>query len=200
MQPQRETLTDNLADIIQILQIGFRSGTLTVERGEGPRLEEGYLIFVNGRVVDARTGQYTNWSAFNYLKTWGSCRFSFDSNTSPPLSPMPPSPPIHGNGNGHIGASGPLNGHAPGESVPTAPLGFPAFQSGPLTRIPARLQAGEAALNHPDATGLQRTHRRLLLLINGQRSCTDLARLMSRNPDEVQALLDDLEQAGLIRQ
>ena len=76
---------------------------------------------------------------------------------------------------------------------------FPAYQ-GSLTRIPQRLQAGEAALHHPDATGLPRAHRRLLLLIKGQRNCDDLARLMSRNSDEVQALLDDLEQAGFIQQ
>ena len=151
MQPQRETLTDSLADIIQILQIGFRSGTLTVERGEGRGLEEGYLIFVNGRIVDARTGQYTNWSAFNYLKTWGSCRFSFDSDTATPLTPAPPAPPM--NGNGRASGSGPMNGYALGDSMAITPPSFPTNQPGSLTRIPVRLQAGEVALLHPDSTG-----------------------------------------------
>jgi len=211
MQPQRETLTDSLADIIQILHIGFRSGRLTVERGEDQRLEEGYLIFVNGRVVDARVGQYTNWSAFNYLKTWGSCRFSFDSDaptslTSAPSSSLPMNTNGHSNGNvsGRTNASGPINGYALRESMAITPPGLPANpynnQSGPLSRIPTRLQSGELALLHPDSTGIQRTHRRLLLLVNGQRNRDELARLMSRNPDEVQVLLDDLEQAGFIRQ
>lgn len=55
-------------------------------------------------------------------------------------------------------------------------------------------------MSHPEAAPVQRLHRRLLLLINGQRNLTALARLMARNPDEVQVLLDDLEQAGLIEQ
>src|ERR1700730_6253728 len=77
MQPQRETLTDSLTNIIQILQLGYRSGTLTVERNTGQTIEEGSIVFVNGRVVDAQTNQYSDLAAFNYLQTWGSCRFSF---------------------------------------------------------------------------------------------------------------------------
>jgi hypothetical protein len=210
MQPQKETLTDSLADIIQILHIGFRSGTLMVERGENQMLEEGYLIFVNGRVVDARVGQYTNWSAFNYLKTWGNCRFSFDSDAPTSLTSAPSSLPMNTNGysngntNGHTDASGQINGYALRESMAITPPGLPPNPygnlSGPLSRVPTRLQAGEAALLHPDSTGIQRTHRRLLLLVNGQRNRDELARLMSRNPDEVQVLLDDLEQAGFIHQ
>jgi hypothetical protein len=83
---------------------------------------------------------------------------------------------------------------------PSFPTNRDANHSGSLKRIPVRSQAGDAALLHPDSTGLQRVHRRLLLVINGQRNCDDLARLMSRNPDEVQALLDSLEQAGFIKQ
>lgn len=202
MQPQRETLTENLADIIQILQIGFRSGTLAVERGEGQGREEGYLVFVNGKVVDSKAGQYTHWSAFQYLKTWRSCRFSFESDTPALLPPAPPSPSMHRNGNGS--SSWPANGYAIGGPRSIAPPSFPAnrdaSQPGSLTRIPVRSPAGDAALLHPDSTGLQRVHRRLLLVINGQRNCDDLARLMARNPDEVQVLLDSLEQAGFIKQ
>jgi len=47
---------------------------------------------------------------------------------------------------------------------------------------------------------LSRLHRRLLLLIAGQRERNDLARLMSRSADEIQELLNDLEHSGLIQQ
>ena len=194
MQPQRETQTDSLANIIQILQIGVRSGTLTVERGEGPSFEEGYLVFVNGRVVDARTQQHTNWAAFNYLKTWGSCRFSFESGT--PAAPGISPPALNGHGGGDPYRNRPLNSSGYSGSLSHA---APAYTSGSSVRLPARSQAGEAALLRPDSTALSRTHRRLRLLINGQRSRDDLARLMSRTSDEVQTLLNDLEQDGLIQ-
>src|SRR5579859_7205913 len=77
MQSQRETLTDSLTNIIQILQLGYRSGTLTVERNVWQTMEEGYIVFSNGRAVDAWTSQYRGQVAFDYLNTWGSCRFSF---------------------------------------------------------------------------------------------------------------------------
>jgi Domain of unknown function (DUF4388) len=183
MLPQRETLTDSLTNIIQILQLGYRSGTLTVERNAGQTIEEGSIVFVNGRVVDAQTNQYSYLAAFNYLKTWGSCRFSFidasDTNANSPSG----SPALN-------------HARAPFRS------GFlvPAYGEAAYSPFPRLSQAGKAAVSHLEAAPVQRTHRRLLLLINGQRNLTVLARLMARNPDEVQVLLDDLAQAGLIQQ
>lgn len=193
MQPQRETQTDSLADIIQILQLGYRSGTLTVERGENGAMEEGYLVFVNGKVVDARAGQYIGIAAFNYLKSWKSCRFSLSESSTEPLAPASPQQ-TYSPGNP------PPGGVPPGRTTTPLPPSLPANFVGPGARGPLRLQAGEFALQHPDSSHLQRTHRRLLLLINGQRRLDELARLMARSPDEVRILLNELEQAGLIRQ
>src|SRR5579884_2665712 len=99
MQPQRETMTDNLADIIHIIHIGCKSGTLTVERGEGKTLEEGFILFSEGRAIEAKVGQQNGMAAFNYLNSWQTCRFSFISQqnqintpsrpTTQPLSPQP---------------------------------------------------------------------------------------------------------------
>jgi hypothetical protein len=185
MQPQRETLTDSLANIIQILQLGYRSGTLSVERDAGQGLEEGYIIFVNGRVVNAKTIQYSGPSAFNYLKTWGSCRFSFieagDTLAGPPS-----------------GSYSSNHARAPALPAPLAPTD--AYGKALHSPFPRRSQAGDAAISHPESASIQRIHRRLLLLVNGQRNVTELARLIGRSPDEVQILLDDLEQAGFIQQ
>lgn len=193
MQPQRETQTDNLADIMQILQLGYRSGTLTAERGEGQAMEEGYLVFVNGKVVDARAGHYIGIAAFNYLKTWRSCRFSLSESTTEPLAPTPPHQ-MYGSGN-----ASPGNVWRDRTTTPLPPSGATNF-TGSGARYPIRLPAGELALQSSDSARLQRTHRRLLLLINGQRRLDELARLMARDPDEVRVLLNDLEQTGFIRQ
>lgn len=185
MQPQRETQTDSLANIIQILHLGYRSGTLTVERHTGQTIEEGSILFVNGRVVDARTNTYSGIAAFNYLQTWGSCRFSFfnENGTSTAASSGSPS-------SNHAGAPSPS-----GSLAPTDAYGKVAHSP-----FPRRSQAGEAMISHLESASIQRIHRRLLLLINGQRNVIELARLMTRSPDEVQSLLDDLERAGLIQQ
>ena len=185
MQSQRETLTDSLTNIIQILQLGYRSGTLAAERNVGQAIEEGYIVFSNGRVVDAWTSQYRGVAAFNYLNTWGSCRFSFinasDAHATPSSEPS-------------------ASNYARAPSVAGSLAPIDASGRAVHSPFPRLSQAGMAAISHPEAASVQRLHRRLLLLINGQRNLTALARLMARNPDEVQVLLDDLEQAGLIQQ
>src|SRR5260370_20779871 len=40
-------------------------------------LEQGMIIFGKGQVTQASAGQYTGFSAFSVLKTWGACRFAF---------------------------------------------------------------------------------------------------------------------------
>ncbi len=47
--------------------------------------------------------------------------------------------------------------------------------------------------------GLSRTHRHLLLLIDGQRSILELVRLIGRSEQEVASFLHDLEQATVIQ-
>lgn len=185
MQSQRETLTDSLTNIIQILQLGYRSGTLTVERDVWQTMEEGYIVFSNGRVVDAWTIRYRGLAAFNYLNTWGSCRFSF----------------INASDTQATSSSGPYSSNY--SSTPSASGSLTAIDaSGRAAHFPfPRLsEAGIAVISHSEAALIQRLHRRLLLLINGQRNLTALARLIARSPDEVQVLLNDLEKAGLIQQ
>ncbi len=186
-QPQRETLTDNLADIIQILQIGYRSGTLTVERTASQITEEGYIVLVNGRVVDAKVNQYNGSQAFNYLRTWKNCRFSFiDAGYTEPEMLQ--------------GRSQPSSGTTTRPLLQNSHSATNAHNVVRPSLFPRRLQAGEAALVTPQSLQLERAYRRLLLLVNGQRSLSELARLMARNPEEVQTMLDALEYAGLIQQ
>lgn len=199
MQPQRETTTDSLASIMQILQLGFRTGTLTVERSTGDGIEEGFVVFNNGQVVSARANRYIGVSAFNYLRNWGTCRFSFlEGVTTGPLPAELPSSPPYQKDSGSLTPppfqrfttqSGPLDSGA---------LSYGERSTGPL--MPARSATGEAALYNQGAMQLSRQQRRLLLLINGQRSPDELARLMARTVDEIRLLLSELEQAGFILQ
>jgi hypothetical protein len=63
-----------------------------------------------------------------------------------------------------------------------------------------RLVEGAEALTFMDRVGLTRQHRHMFLLLDGQRTASDLVRLTRRPLDEVQHLLRDLERYGLIKQ
>lgn len=84
-------MTDSLADVIHIIHLGGKGGMLTVESSEDRTLEEGFIAFIDGRVVEARVSQSALLAAFTYLNSWQACRFSFVGHavngTSPSLRP-----------------------------------------------------------------------------------------------------------------
>lgn len=55
MPQQPTTLTDQLANVVAVIQLGRKTGTLTVERGSGSSLERGTIHFVNGLMTQANT-------------------------------------------------------------------------------------------------------------------------------------------------
>lgn len=200
MQPQRGTITERLADIIEILRIGNKSGTLMVERGEGKTVEEGSIIFVEGQAVEAKVNQQNGSAAFNYLSMWQRCYFSFVTHADTRNSPSRTTKFLPGIQNGSINSGvAPETAYAQPQQAMRQQNDF--YQRSNTARSsPLRLLRGEEVLQHPEKVQLPRIHRRLLLLIDGRRSVSELARLMTRNADEVRKLLDDLERAGLIQQ
>ncbi len=185
MEPQRQTVTDRLADVIHIIHIGGKSGVLTVERGEGRTIEEGLITFINGRVVEAKVGVQSGLAAFNYLNTWQLCRFSLLSRSAEDASSIYPA----------------RLSTVPGMAVPTKSSSSQHYQEYTDIQavVPVRLRAGEEALQQSGNIVLSRIHRHLLLLIDGRRERSDLARLMGRSLAEVQELLSNLEQNGFIQ-
>ena len=204
MAQQKETITNSLADVIQVIQLSRKSGMLTVERGEGETFEEGMITFVNGQAVEAQTAAFNGQNALRWLGSWGTCRFAFiptptseipsiplvsiptfeqrmrDTGTHPriPISPLRESAARRQAGNGGTGQV----------------ISFISASAVPHLVIPL-----EESLRHVDQLGLSRQHRRLLLLVDGQRNVAEMVRLIGRTLYEVQQLLADLEQAKIIR-
>src|SRR5450432_819181 len=77
MSQKRGTVTDRLLNVIQVLQLGKKTGHLTIERDEGKGQEKGEIIFVEGQVTQAYGGNLRGQEALNWLSTWGACRFIF---------------------------------------------------------------------------------------------------------------------------
>ncbi len=197
-EPQRGTITDHLADIIDILRIGSKSGTLTIKRGEGKTLEEGSITFAAGQAIEAKVNQQMGTTAFNYLSSWERCHFSFVSHAvtgkpSPSAQFTTFAPKTQTSSVNTSNARG-INSTDPMQA---------AYQQHSFSKqnnaLPRRLLRGEEALQYPENAPLPRMHRRLLLLIDGRRNVSELARLMTRDIDEVQKLLKDLERTGLIQ-
>lgn len=196
MTQRRVTETNQLSTVVDALQLGKKSGILTVERGEGGTFEEGAITLVNGQVVNAAIGPYRGNDATTKLFSWQACRFSFA-----PMQPEQagavqgwgsmPGLQIEKMGNGN---------HAP-DSFNGAQQMYRAVQDNGNSRPSAAYSHDtlDTILLALDRQGFSRTHRRLFLLIDGRRSVEELAALISRTPDETMSLLANLEQAGFIQ-
>ncbi len=204
MQSLRSATTDRLADIIHIIRMGERSGMLTAERGEGQTREEGFIAFNNGQVVEAKVNGQSGPPAFNYLNSWQTCHFSFTTQpmhrSSSPLQVTQPMARLHSQAAYKTPTTNPLHSDSMARTTGSLPENR-SLSAGTSLNLPSRLPAGEETLQRPELSArLPRISRRLLLLVNGQRSVSELARLMARSNDELRQLLDELERSGLIRQ
>ncbi|HVU70011.1 MAG TPA: DUF4388 domain-containing protein [Ktedonobacteraceae bacterium] len=225
MSQQPNTETDRLANVIQVLQLGQKTGRLMVERALGARFEQGLITFVSGQVVQASVNQTQGPEAFEQLKTWGACRFAFVPEGRPgatrQMPALPPSPPLQlspspGQGvmNPRPAGTSPLRQRSSGNTAPlpgartsmysrtTRNLGGgrqPAPTPTAWLAVPYRTRHMEEGIRLIEQMGLSRTHRRLFLLVDGNRTVKELIRLMSHDPDGVLKLLQDLEHAGVIQ-
>ncbi len=212
MSQQPKTETDRLANVIQVLQLGQKTGRLIVERNEGPLFEQGIITFVHGQVVQASVNQQQGPDALNWLRSWGACRFTFTPERRPPAGHMPtlaPPASVRRSTTGY---------RVPGTSPLPVPSTGPVYpQQNMYTRItgnlrgprqptptawlatPYRTRQIEEGMHLIEQMGLSRTHRRLFLLIDGGRTVKELIRLMAHDPQDVQRLLQDLERAGVIQ-
>lgn len=194
LQP-RGTTTDRLAHVIQVLQLGRKTGILSVERGEGSIREEGTIIFMQGQITQAYAGQRSGPAALAWLNSWGACRFTFvteqTEQTTGPLTPLPRTGSLQ-------------TPHTTYGRVQASTERGPTEQSlsrdtGALPSLPYRTRSIDEALYILDQAKYSRVHRRLLLLIDGQRTPAELERLLVRTQYETQQLLRDLIVLGLIR-
>lgn len=116
MAKARVTTTNTLSNVIEVVELGQRTGLLSVERGAGSVQETGDIFFVLGRPIYASLAGLRGREALAALSRWGACRFSFDRDApqpAPNLSP-PPSQPGQAGYSGYSGGAqhGPP-GHTP---------------------------------------------------------------------------------------
>ncbi len=121
MTKPRVTTADRLSNIIEVVELGRRSGLLTVERGVPPSLELGELYFAQGRAIYAMVEGLAGREALAVLAGWGHCKFAFEPNVPAPIpnltSPHPAQP---------AAPARPAANGAPQRAQPTPPRSSPS--------------------------------------------------------------------------
>jgi hypothetical protein len=93
MTKPRVTTADRLSNIIEIVELGRKSGLLAVERGADQTYEQGEVYFFQGRAIYAQVEGLRGREALAVLGGWGRCRFSFDTGAPAPAPNLPFPPP-----------------------------------------------------------------------------------------------------------
>lgn len=199
MPQQRDTSTDSLANVIQVIQLGRKSGVLSVERGEGATYEEGAITFVNGQAIQAQTAFFRDQNAFTWLSSWRACRFAFIPEAAPDAGTRSAS--LQEMARGETSARLPVSPLREAAARDQSDKNYVAHADLPvsLSLVPRHIKPLEESLHLIEQRGFSRQHRRFLLLVDGQRTLAEIARLMGRTHYETQKFLLDLEQAGIVQ-
>lgn len=187
-----------LATIIQGIQMDGWSGLLVAKRGQRGSVEEGTILFADGKMQEAKVGRRAKFDAFKYLCTWENCEVSFRTpDGQRPYFPQNIPPPEKTTTSENSPASFPL-------PPPSSPIAEEETSSALLagfdTLVPYHTRSRPSdGLQIIENMGLTRGHRVLFLLINGERSISELARLTKSDESKVQQRLQDLEKAAVVR-
>ena len=201
MSQQQGRMTDNLANIINMIQQQRMSGELRAKRSEDTNEEVGLIMFTDGQAVYAQVGSYQGAIAFKTLYTWKQCIFIFATRSSnnvhqtpflPQNSPELPSP------------SKPLQSLPP---TPRDTLPLPANEqqranvptdSISLITVPRATMSVIKAIGVINQASLPRTYRQVFLLIDGQHSVNDIIAMTGISREEILQMLRTLENLAVI--
>jgi hypothetical protein len=172
MSQRRGTTTNRLSNVVQVIQLGQKTGILTAERGEGAALETGEITFVRGQITNARCGPLNGHAAWNKLNSWGACRFFFvyygteNATGSLPALPPPMSPSVDEANVYRRPGTQPLSGSGFVGSPSTGSLQQPDSSTDIPYIRPYRIMQAEKAIRLMEQAGVSRLHRHLFLLQN----------------------------------
>lgn len=120
------TATDRLANVMDVVALGRRTGLLRVERGSGTMRQEGEVYFVNGHPVYAAVINLRGQDALGMLTRWAECWFSFDPQAAQPIPNISGVLPAVGSGaQGGFSSSRPNN--SGGYAGPAGPYGADSY-------------------------------------------------------------------------
>lgn len=198
MIQQIKTETDRLADVIQVLQLGQKTGKLIVERSDNSIFEQGLITFVNGQITQVRVNQLRGADALSWLRSWRHCHFTFLVEQNPGvLGILRQMPPLEYPPPGQIMTPLPPTSSSASLDPQQAPSTEATLT--PWLVAPYPVRHIEEGIRLIERLGLSRAHRHLFLLIDGRRTVKELIRLIAYTPGDVLKLLLDLKRAGVIQ-
>jgi len=223
MTKGRDNEAERLRDVLELIRMRKQSGVLSMEHYQGNRYEEGEIAFQEGQPINAQTGELTGQEALTYLLGWNQVYFTFITDQT--LFPAKQSSPAPVKAHVAVASSTPIIPPTPNSSqvnttgsVPAISARLPQANTNVISKsvgtndtmyrpsnlnpntpglewlVPQKLGQERDVLSLP----LTRPQRSIYLLVDGRRSVADLSRCTRKSLQEVERLLIELQERGLI--
>jgi hypothetical protein len=172
-----------------------------VEHTQGGRVEEGEIHFQNGQPIYARVGQINGQDALNRLLTWQNIHFAFTNNMpgaagniaqiTGPITTTSPIAPQNVNDTLKDNAILGTNSSKTVMRTQPAPIFSPSVNE---RAVPQKRRQVDDVTSLP----LTRRQRYIYFLVDGRRSISALSRTTGQSVQEVELILRELQEQGLI--
>lgn len=209
MTKGRDIAAESIGDLLEVARLQRRNGMLRVECSFRGYLEEGEIYLQTGEPIYAHTGIQAGQEALHSMLSWRNIYFAFASEVPKPLANILTGVRA-GNTQTPTYTPGPSFSTAMPRTQTPAPQGprWSPVQESTATITPQRYPAmTNMAWLVPQKSGaerdalsipLSRRQRLIYFLIDGQRTVGDLARTSGRNLTEVELILSELQEQGLV--
>ena len=194
---------ERLDSVLELARARRQNGMITIEHTQGGRVEEGEVFFQTGQPINARVGHLVGQDALNWLMKWRNITYTIGNDESlqsvatttvhnPKSATSTPSTtpkylPVNG-----MPATGPV-----GAQIQDDGRGSPLINTSTLGiewLVPQKRGIEREVLALP----LTRRQRFIYFLVDGRRTVADLARCTGKNTQEIELILSELREQGLV--
>ena len=194
---------ESVDNVLELARTRQQSGMVAIEHTQGGKVEEGEVFFQAGQPIYARVGHLVGQDALNWLLKWRNIYYTMGTDESTQTvgttsasnvnsadsnpSPLPKYSPLNRNSStGPVGAHLPVDGRgSPSNNTPTPGIEW---------LVPQKRGIEREVLSLP----LTRRLRFIYFLVDGRRTVSDLSRCTGKNIQEIELILGELQEQGLV--
>ena len=194
---------ESFSGVLELARTRQLHGMMTIEHKQGGKVEEGEVFFQTGQPIHARVGHLIGQDALNWLMKWHNITYIIGTDES--LQSVATT--IVNNRNSAPSTSSRTPKYVPHKGRPTTRRVSPQLQmngrGSPLSNtstpgiewlVPQKRGIEREVLALP----LTRRQRFIYFLVDGRRTVSDLARCTGKNTQEIELILIELREQGLV--
>lgn len=186
---------ENFAQILDMARSRRQNGMMLIEHSLGGKIEEGEVLFQTGQPIHARVGRLNGQDALNWILRWYHITYTIGTDES--LQSVATAIPAQRN----YSAPDPPNAHpstGPIVSQTQANRSVSVASNGSMPGIEWLVPHKRGIESEVLALPLTRPQRFIYFLVDGHRTVADLARCIGKDTREIEFILTELQEQGLV--